>query len=157
MASNDPRQLVAALAKAEALRDTSQHKSGNRHYHRFVVRGDAELHPMDSDRLDRAPITAMLRDIGRGGVGFVVQQPLPPNSTWRMSFLNHGHVIGQQAIIIRHCRPFLDRVYLVGAQFCIETGLLCLLGVEPGAIAAGDQAGREHDGPVAFLAPGEVA
>lgn len=159
MSGRRPEKLLAELNRLESLRDPAQNGTHNRQFKRFVVRGDAELHPMSRARLDRAPLDITLRDIGRGGFGFVCQQPLPAGSNWRVCFLRHGYVIGEQAIIVRHCRPVSDSVYLIGAQFVVDTGLLTLLGIDPGAIQDEDSVDNafEADEPLSYLSPSEVA
>ncbi len=159
MSDPDPKQLLAALAKAESLRDSSGPGAGRRQYQRFVIRGEAELYPMDGNRLDKTPVPVVLRDVGRGGVGFVVQNPLPSHSNWRICFVDHGHVINHQAIVVRYAQEMSQGVFLTGAQFCAETGLLCLLGVDPAAIAVSNDVVQETsvDRPAVFLPPSEVA
>lgn len=149
-----PRALLAELNRLEQLRDPNKIR-GQRQYQRFVVRGDAKLTPMDPHGGDES-LPVQLRDVGRGGVGFVCQEPLEPLSTWRLSFLQRGYVIGQQGLIVRYCQPVAGGVFLVGAQFCIETGLLSLLGVDPATIHEGDRPTAVADSAT-YLAPGEVA
>lgn len=149
-----PQNLLANLAKLEKLRDANQ-AQGLREFQRFVVRGDAELHAMGRDCIDQAPIPIQLRDIGREGVGFLCQRDLDVNSTWRVTFLHDGYRVGQEGVIIRHCTFVQPGVFLIGAQFCIESGLLALLGVDPTLMLEGD-APTIVSGP-RFLAPGEVA
>ncbi|MBI1335434.1 MAG: hypothetical protein GC164_00555 [Phycisphaera sp.] len=157
MIARDPKQLLDALTKAESLRDPKK-VEGKRQYRRFVVRGEAELSPMDHNRLDQLPRAVMIRDVGRAGLGFISPEPIERNSTWRVHFISHGSVIGQQAIIVRHCSKIEEGVYLIGSQFCAETGLLCLLGVPHSEIAMGDESAvPTEDASAAFLAPGEVA
>lgn len=149
-----PHSLLADLVRLEGLRDPAR-SAGQRQYERFVVRGDAELHAMDRQG-DITPIAIQVRDLGRGGMGFVCQVQLDINSTWRVAFLHQGYAFGQQALIVRHCHEVQAGVYLIGSQFCIESGLMCLMGIDPAAI-------RESDGPAGaaqpprFLPPGEVA
>lgn len=159
MSGRRPENLLAELSRLETLRDSAACEVDSRQFRRFVVRGDAELHPMSRARLDRAPLDITLRDIGRGGFGFVCQQAMPAGSNWRVCFLRHGYVVGEQAIMVRHCRPVSEGVYLIGAQFVIDTGLLTLLGIDPGAIHDEDTVDTLHndDDAVNFLPPGEVA
>lgn len=160
MSGRRPEKLLAELNRLEGLRDPCRSGCHNRQFRRFVVRGDAELHPMSRSRLDRAPIEVTLRDVARGGCGFVCQQPLPAGSSWRVCFLRRGYVVGEQAIVVRHCRRICGSVYLVGAQFVIDTGLLTQLGIDPGVIKdedSDDGAAADDDEPVLFLPPGEVA
>lgn len=134
----DPgKSLVEELAALEHLRDPSKSK-GLRQYRRFVIRGDAELLPMDPTELVRAPIDITLRDISRGGVGFVCSTELPLRSVWRMVLNTHGYAVGMMALVIRHRRVVRDGVILTGGQFGIPTGLMITTGVDPAAISRTD-------------------
>lgn len=137
MSQRAPRALVDHLARMEQLRDPSRTQA-KRQFHRFVVRGDAELLEQEGSQLDRTVLPILLRDIGRGGIGFVCSKKLPANGTWRVSFLNHAFVIGEQTILVRHCQAVESDVFLVGAQFCAPGGLLCLVGVDPALLQQDD-------------------
>lgn len=147
-----PKALLAALSKLENLRDPSA-PEGKRQFQRFVVRGDAELVSVDHTNTKPVVVPVQIRDIGLGGIGFVSQIPLDVGSVWRVNFLQHGHVIGTQPILVRHSRPVRDALYLIGGQFVVETGLLCLLGVDPSAIRGGARADDNSN----FVPPSEVA
>jgi hypothetical protein len=122
---------------------------------RFVVRGDAELHKMECNRLEDYPIQVQLRDLGRGGVGFVSPIALEVNSTWRSEFHQRGYMIGQVCIIVRHCRAVRDGVFLIGSQICLESGMMYLLGINPEAVREGDSPAAMLDGGN-FLAPTDI-
>ncbi|MEX0776975.1 MAG: hypothetical protein WD042_14815 [Phycisphaeraceae bacterium] len=155
MVANDPRALLAVLAKLENLRDPARCQ-GLRQYQRWVVRGDATLHQaVDAGGIDRRPLAIQLRDVSWGGLGFVCDRPLHAKSVWRIHFLHQGMTIGHQCMVVRHCRLVRDNLYLLGGQFCIEAGLLSLLGGDPTAEIDGRQV--EANPGSAFLAPGEVA
>lgn len=152
MTQADPYRLLATLDRLETLRDP-QHSGRQRQFNRHIVRGDAELHPVDQSALDASPVPITLRDIGGGGLGFICDALLPAGSTWRVCFLMQGFVIGQQTLVVRHCRKIEDGVYLVGGQFCIEPGLMVALGVDPTTV----RGETSEDNDAAFLPPGEVA
>ena len=149
-----------ALAKlddvAGKLRDANT-PTGMRRYERYEVRCEAELQVMDDDHADHTPIKVAVHEISRGGVAVICQRHLVLHSTWRLCFLHDGHVISQQPVIVRHCMKFDEDWFFVGAQFCIETGLMCLLGVSSTDIFSGDMPGQDDTDPEAFMAPGEVA
>jgi hypothetical protein len=154
MDTPDPRSVLASLAAVEQSHAPA-HEFSKRRFRRLAVRGEAELQPVDRSRLDQKPLGIQLRDVGLGGLGFVAQDQLPTNSLWRCNFTSHGSVLATQTILVRHCRAMPGGLYLVGAQFCIDTGLLRQLGVEPTTISGGL---FEHgDADPSFLPPGEVA
>lgn len=160
MAERNPDALLSELTRLEALRDPRKNAGAgsNRSFERFVVRGDIELHPESRTRLDRNPLDVKIRDLARGGVGFIAQQHMPKGSCWRACFLQHGFVVAQQCLVVRHSREVSPGVFLVGTQFVSDPALLALMGVEPGAIQDGDE--QDVIGSVggdAFVAPSEVA
>lgn len=138
MSKSEPQALLQELTRLETLRDPSFVQS-KRQFERFVIRADAELHPMDRSRHDQSPVPILLRDISRGGMGFVCSEPLSPDSTWHVSFTKDGYIIGSQAVIVRHCRLIKETTYLAGAQFCISSGLLAQLGIKASSLRDSDQ------------------
>lgn len=155
MSDQNARQLLEELLKLEGLRNPNA-GTGKRQFIRFVVRGDAEMSKMDRSRLASHPLPVQLRDLGRGGIGIVSQHEFEVDSTWRCDFIQHGYSVGQIAVIVRHCRQVRDGVNLVGLQFCMDHGLLALLGVDIQQL-------HDCDGPnplgdtAQFLPPAEVA
>jgi hypothetical protein len=153
MDNPDPRSVLATLAEFEQSHSPAQEYS-KRRFRRLAIRGEAELQAVDRSRLDQKPIAIQLRDVGLGGLGFVAQAQLAVNSLWRCTFTSHGLVLATQTILVRHCREIPGSLYLVGCQFCIDTGLLRQLGVEPATIHSGLFEHGETD--PSFVAPGEV-
>lgn len=129
----EARALLQELKRLENIRDHSVVQS-KRQFERYVVRAEAELHPMDRTQTQHTPIPILLRDLSRGGIGFVTSVPLDVHSNWDVAFIQHGFVIGRQGLTIRHCKRVQDDAFLVGGQFCADSGLLALLGVRPGSL-----------------------
>ena len=155
MTTSRPRSLLDELERLESLRDPQQ--AGHRQFRRYVIRGEAQLHPMNRNQLDPTPITVQLRDLSRGGIGFLSPEGLSVGSTWRACFLKEGHVVGEQALMIRHCRAVGESLFLVGGQFIADTGLLLTLGVSPGELREGtlesqDETADDDD----YLGPTQV-
>lgn len=111
---------------------------------------------MEKRGVDTRPLPVLLRDIGRGGIGFVCEHELPQLSMWRAMFLQHDFHIGEQAIIIKHCRQVRKGVYLIGGQIILSSGALIQLGVDHGAIHGGmDISGTSNDDGN-FVAPEDM-
>ena len=146
--------LLSELNRLESLREPQ--RQGNRRSRRYHIRGDAELHPAEGSRVDRTPIDVKLRDVGRGGLGFVCEQRLVPGTVWRCSFLVRDQCFAQQALVIRYCREVQDGLYLVGGQFCIDPGVMIALGVDPHELAHDDGRERCGDENDNFQSPGAV-
>ncbi|QDU72342.1 PilZ domain-containing protein [Mucisphaera calidilacus] len=130
--------LLDTLNALEDLR--SNEVSARRAFQRFVVRGDAQLLPMDRNHLDPNPIPIHLRDISRGGLGFITTAELDVNSSWRVVFYHHGFPVGEQGLVVRHSRRVEAGLHLVGGQFVVNSGVLSLLGIDPSQIDDEDQA-----------------
>jgi len=148
-----PDALLDCLARLEQPSPTSR-ALVQRQFQRFTARGEVELTSMDR-RTEDPTLNVQLRDLSRGGLGLLSEKAIEVGSTWRVAFLSNGFVVGTQGVIVRHCHMVQPGVYLVGTQFCIETGLMCLLGIDPNAIHDGDDANESQKHK--FLAPGEVA
>ncbi|MAX23659.1 MAG: hypothetical protein CMJ19_04060 [Phycisphaeraceae bacterium] len=156
MAKAEAQQLLDELNRLEDLRNPARCE-GKRQFQRFVVRADAELIRMDRSHTNESPIPIMLRDIGRGGIGFVCTDQLESDSLWQISFLQHGFVIGHMGLIVRHSRTISDDVYLIGGQFCSDSGLLYQLGVNPSMVAETTaDAPAELLDETTFVDPGEM-
>ena len=150
MSRNTPLTLLNQLKRMEMA--ASAQASEQRQFRRFFCRADAELHPMDTAQVVRTPLEIKIRDISRGGMGFISQTLLAPASCWRACFLHRGCVIAQQSLIIRHCRSVGAGLYLAGAQFCIDTGVLSLVGIDPARISEGNNPQDDES----FLSPQDV-
>ena len=151
----DPRGLLAELSKLEGKRHQSPAAKRRRHP-RYVVRGDAQLAEMDRPSSNEPPQTVMLRDMGRGGIGFISERPVDVGATKRLRVIQRGYGIGDLSVIVRHCGKVKDQVYLVGTQICIDNGLMYLLGVDPGELRDADAPDGEPEAGD-FLPPAEVA
>lgn len=154
MSTGATLDVLGELNRLEALRDPQ--RQGNRQFRRYAIRGDAELHPAEGSRVDRTPIDVKLRDIGRGGLGFVCEQPLAPGSVWRCCFLVRDQCFAQQSLVVRHCREVRDGLYLVGGQFCIDPGVMIALGVDPHDLATDDNHQQTGENGDHFMSPGDV-
>ena len=157
MFERSPEELLEELNRLEHVRITQDEYPGNRHFERHIIRGEAELHPMNRSKLDPTPIEIQLRDVGRGGLGFISQEDLSLGSTWRICFTKRGFVVGQQAIIVKYSHRVSSGVYLIGSRFIIDTGLLTLLGVNPATIDKEDSEIIETNEDISFLPPADVA
>lgn len=145
--------LLHELADLERSRLTAASGDDQRQFARHVIRGEAELFPAGNPTSDRASVEAQLRDVSRGGLGFVCREALPLGSKWRVEFRKNGHAVADQTIVVRHCSEVRSNLYLCGAQFIASAGLLTLLGVSQTQLLGES----EEDRPQAFLPPGEVA
>lgn len=150
-AMTEPKDLMEVLERLERARQeptNGQHRS----YKRHPVRGDARLEPLSEDPYaETVPI--LLRDISRGGVGFLSEQQIEPGSLWRIRFQQQGRWIGSQAIAVRHCRLIQSELYLVGGQFVIEPYILQMVGVPERELAREEGDESSGDGEADFLAP----
>jgi len=155
MTRSDPNDLLAELSRLENLR-SGDCKSRRRRHPRFVVRGQAELLSADCSSSNDEPLAVMLRDMGRGGLGFISDRPIGAGSLRELRFIQRAYRVGETNVVIRHCEQVKDQVYLVGCQVCLGNGLIYLLGVDPDAVGDGDGAAIEADA-AAFLPPGEIA
>ncbi len=133
MSVAEPRNLIEVLSRMEYWRQEPAVER-NRAFKRFEVRGEATIELAESaGPSDRH--TIMLRDISRGGIGFLCPACLDPGTLWRVAFEDHGHRIGTQVVCVRFSRLVQDGLYLVGGQFVVEPYLMLALGVSDAELA----------------------
>lgn len=137
MIAGRTHDLLNALNELEDLR--IEEALSRRGFQRFVVRGDAQLLPMDRNHLDPSPVEVQLRDISRGGIGFISTTEVDVNTSWRVVFYHHGFPVGEQGVVVRHCRQVDTQLYLMGGQFVLNSGILSILGIDPSQIDEDDR------------------
>lgn len=124
-----------------------------RKFKRYSVRADAKLESMDDDCADTRT-TILLRDISRGGIGFLCDRFLDPGTMHRVRFQVHGYPVGSQPIVVCYCRLVQDNLYMIGGQFVVEPYLMALAGVGPEQLGNDDLTGEcSADDVSEFLAP----
>ncbi len=134
MSVAEPRDLIEVLSRLEYWRQDNP-EANQRSFRRFTVRGDANLEQIDTPGADCPPLAVMLRDISRGGAGFLCPRHLDRGSLWRINFQAHGMRVGSQGLSVRFSRLIQEGLYLIGGQFVIEPYILHALGVEPHQLA----------------------
>ena len=142
----DQTTLCSEIEALEGLRKPGRDGSASlREFPRSVVRGMAELFPMSRLSVQDQPVEVQLRDVGRGGVGFIANVALEPGSTWRIVFKRDGYRIGEMGLVVRFCKEVRADVFLVGSQFVITSALMHLLGVNSTDIELSTVARRRFD------------
>lgn len=150
MTRKDPRELLNVLASLENMRRSPAGPS-KRQFPRWVVRGEMELHTVGT-QLERQSISAQIRDVSWGGVGFICDRPLPVDSLWRAEIIQHGYIVGTQMLLIRFRKQVDEDLYLIGSQIIADPAVLLTLGVTPSHLQ-----GQADDTSAAFLAPTDLA
>jgi hypothetical protein len=145
--------LLDELRRLESLRFNRSIPCGQRQFQRHVIRGDATLFPTEGKSLSDGPIEVQLRDVARGGLGFLCQEPLEAGTIWRVEFRYEGMAVADQTLVVRHHREVGEGLYLCGGQFIVSAGLLSLLGVPRRDINYETVDGEGF----AFFAPADVA
>jgi hypothetical protein len=149
--TDNPHQLLATLRDIEQR--PSSHTTQDRRYVRCSLRGEAILQTVENAANQPRAVRVQLRNISLTGVGFLISEPLEPGSLWRVTFVDRHFAVGHQTISIRHCRPVTEGTFVCGGQFCIEPGLLHVMGVDP---ALTDGTPDEFFDGEAFLPPGDA-
>ena len=155
MATTEPRNLIDVLQRLEDWRQDKPDQT-RRSFRRFPIRGEGRIEPVHESCFEQAPLKVMLRDLSRGGVGFVSERPLDVGSVWRMAFIRHDRQIGTQTFVVRFRRPIHEGLYLVGGIFTIEPHLMVMMGIDE--IHLTDDI-EERSGPedtTAFLPPEQI-
>ncbi len=134
-----PMDLTDVLSMLEERRQEPT-EGTQRRFKRFPVRGDARLEPVEPESLDRG-CTVLLRDISRGGIGFLCDHAIEPGALFRVQFQADGHEYGAVPITVCFCRLVQDDLYMVGGQFIVEPYIMSMMGVSPAELA-GESLGR---------------
>lgn len=150
--------ILARLSRIEN-RVNADDAQARRSFRRHSVRGEARLHPVNRRVTEDAVEDIQLRDVGRGGIGFLCKHPLPLNALYRVDLLNQGYTLSSVEVLVRHVTPLGDGLYRIGATFVIQSSLLLELGVSKDAldddiVVEGTCDAFEGDD---FLPPSEVA
>lgn len=146
-------KVVNPLAVLSALSDIerrSQQASPDykRQYVRKSVRGEAVLQSLEDASFETSSLRVQLRDVSLAGVGFLSNEPVETGSLWRVLFVSRNHVVGQQNIIVRHCREITGGAFLVGSQFAMDPGLLQTLGISLESLRGSDDDLFEDSGNI---------
>lgn len=156
MTLTDPNALIGQLQSAEYWSQESPVDT-NRAYRRFDVRGDATIQRMEAGHLDQPTLSIQLRDISRGGIGFVCEQFIEPGTAWRVGFEYRGHVVGYQPIVVKFCRLVQHGLYLSGGQFTVEPAMMTLLEVDEQELQEDIRDRRNPLDTAEFVPPEKVA
>jgi len=150
-----PTRLVEVL---EQLESEADHGIGaqQRRFRRFSVRAQAQLESVHSWSDAPERVSAMVRNISRGGVGFVAERSMPLGSVWRMAFERKGRQVGSQLIVVLYCRQIHEGTYMIGGQFIVEPALMLMLGVEDAALNDDIRIGDVPDREAADFSPPEA-
>ena len=159
MQKSGPEQILRYLEDLEDMRHASK-VSQKRRFDRFVVRGEAELVAIGTSDVTDKPLPIHIRDIGRGGIGFVSEEAVEAGEYFNVRFYESGFVVAERPIVVCHARQVESGLYLVGGQFVADTGLLILLGVDPDALRQSEERAtddQDDDDSITFISPSEVA
>ena len=128
MSSTPPNDLIGLISQPEYWQQT-QPADKKRAFERFDVRGDATLEPIETGHVETPNVRVQLRDISRGGLGFVCDRFIEPGTVWRVRFEYQSELVGTQPLVVRFCRMTENGMYLAGGQFVLEPAVMVLLGV----------------------------
>jgi hypothetical protein len=155
MSMTEPKDLMDVLTRLDEARQQPAVEK-QRRYRRFSIRGDARIEPVHENALGET-IPVLLRDISRGGIGFLVDRFIEPGSYWRLRFMSHNQIVASQPIAMRFCRLIEEHLYIAGGQFIVEPYIMAMLGVGEEQMQTDDLSRfSEHD-VSEFIAPESLA
>ncbi len=148
--------LQAALRKLERWK-TSDEREKLRRFARFPSRGEARLWPGQPCNETEPLCTVHVRDVSRGGVGVLSNQPARVGEHWQVQMIDDSLVINTLPGFCRYCISVMDGAYLIGIQFGIDSSILLSLGVPGKSIAMGDTPDELREVEGEFSAPEDCA
>ncbi len=133
------KQLVDALSKIEKWRGKPA-SLRKRRFTRFGVRGTGLLvnAVAAASASEHTSLSIQLRDISRGGVGFLHSEPLRVDYSYRLLLTDQGLVLASLPLFVRYCQQIEKSAYLIGGEFGIEASMLAAIGVPVRDIASND-------------------
>lgn len=112
--------------------------SVKRQFVRQSLRGEAILQTLEDAAVEVRTLRVQLRDISLAGIGFLTNEPVEVGTIWRVMFVVGNYTVGQQTITVRHGRAIAEGAYICGGQFCMEPGVLQMIGVDPDTLRSSD-------------------
>jgi hypothetical protein len=155
MSVAEPRDLIDVLSRMEYWRQEPPVER-KRAFNRFSIRGEARIEPVHELAVEPSPQKVVLRDISRGGVGFLSEQFLEVGSVWRMAFATRGRQIGTQVFVVRFCRLVQDGLFLVGGVFAVEPHVMIMLGVNETELGSDIYDRANAEDTAAFVPPDQL-
>lgn len=155
MTTQKQQDLQAALKRLDAARHAPEGQP-QRRFQRFSVRSIARLWPGHADSNPAPPNEVQVRDISRGGIGFLASEPLPLGRFWQLQMLDSGVTIATVPAYCRHCHKIMEGAYLIGAEFGVPANILLSLGVTADEIAHADEAEAHNNLTGDFVSPDRV-
>jgi hypothetical protein len=139
MTTRDTKALHEALARLESWQSSPGATNKSRRFARFPARGEAMLFPGEASSRQALAVDAHIRDISRGGIGLLCDRPGKPGEFWQVRLVTGRVGISTVTAYCRFCRPVIDGMYLVGAEFGIDAAVLLALGISSSDLAKQDE------------------
>ncbi|MDY7110265.1 MAG: PilZ domain-containing protein [Planctomycetota bacterium] len=152
MNARNSMDLQAALRKLESWQSQPP-AAGQRRFERFPARGEARLFPGEAGLIPPAVPTVHIRDVSRGGIGILANQPAKAGTFWQVQLGTERLVVASLPGFCRFCREVIPGAYLVGLAFGIDAGILLSLGVPAKSISERDESQQYENVTGEFVDP----
>jgi len=152
MNAQESMDLQTALRKLESWQSQPP-AAGQRRFERFPARGEARLWPGEAGLTAQSVPTVHIRDVSRGGVGVLSNQPANSGQFWQVQLGTEKLAITTLPGFCRFCREVVPGAYLIGIAFGIEASILLSLGVPAKGIAKRDESEQRQNVTGDFVDP----
>lgn len=156
MLAAETTNFQAALRELENW-SSSPPTAKQRRFARFSSRGTARIYRGDSSNGHEVACIAQVRDISRGGIGFLSNVPATAGDFWQIQLCEGNVVVDSMPAYCRFCREVVAGAYLIGAEFGVQAGVMMAMGVTPQEIARGDEPEEARHESIAFVDPNTLA
>ena len=136
--STAPMDIQAALRKLDSWQGEPT-QGPQRRFRRFPVRGEARLWPGEAGSNPPPPAIVQIRDISRGGVGLLSNEPVQRGHISQMQLVASTHTLATEPDVSRNGREVIEYAYLIGVEFGIQASVMLALGVVAKDLAEGDE------------------
>lgn len=143
MTSKNPMDLQSALQRLDAKHGAST-LDGQRRFKRFPVRAEVRIWPGEPMTKLPSPVMGQVRDISRGGMGILTNEPVTTGQFRRTQFVDGPLTIATMPAFCRYCQKITESAYLIGVEFGIEASIMLALGVTAKEISDGDESENQR-------------
>jgi hypothetical protein len=144
--------LQATLRKLESWQ-ADPPAAGQRRFQRFPARGEARLFPGEAGPTAPSIPTVHIRDVSRGGIGILSNQPAKTGTFWQVQLGTERLVVASLPGFCRFCREVIPGAHLIGLAFGIDASVLLSLGVPSKSISERDESEQYQNVTGDFLDP----
>ena len=112
-----PTELEELLSGLKSDKPTTADE--RRSQPRVAVRGKIRIKPTPSPTADGTPFEAWVKDLSRGGIGFLAREPLVAGQRFAATFRRPGGQLATMEYVARRCTKTTAGWFFIGARLIL--------------------------------------